>query len=158
LGEAEEARDVVRDVTEIFGEFNPSDFIWLFKKLDLQGFGKRIEDLFMRFDTLVEKIICKREEMRKNKKMVKNKVEEGAKLRDFLDVLLDCAEDENSEVKIERVHIKALIMVIKFIYILFFYLKINANECSRALFKTLNSKFFIEIRKVNALKIVCLIF
>ncbi|GAU23196.1 hypothetical protein TSUD_172230 [Trifolium subterraneum] len=111
LGEAEEARDVVRDVTEIFGEFNVSDFIWLFKKLDLQGFGKRIEDLFMRFDTLVERVISKREEMRKNKRMVENKGgEKGAEFRDFLDVLLDCVEDENSEVKIERVHIKALIM------------------------------------------------
>ncbi|KAE9593235.1 putative licodione synthase [Lupinus albus] len=104
LGEAEEARDVVRGVTQIFGEFNVSDFIWLFKKLDLQGFQKRIEDLFQRFDTLVEKIISKREEIRKNKR-VKN-----GEIRDFLEVLLDCVEDESLEIKINRVHIKALIM------------------------------------------------
>lgn len=110
LGEAEEARDVVRDVTEIFGEFNVSDFIWLFKKLDLQGFGKRIEDLFMRFDTLVERIISKREEMRKNNGRKENKGEQGAEFRDFLDILLDCSEDKNSEIKVQRVHIKALIM------------------------------------------------
>ncbi|CAL0334072.1 unnamed protein product [Lupinus luteus] len=104
LGEAEEARDVVRGVTQIFGEFNVSDFIWLFKKLDLQGFEKRIEDLFQRFDTLVERIISKREEIRKNKR-VKN-----GEIRDFLDVLLDCVEDESLEIKINRIHIKALIM------------------------------------------------
>lgn len=124
LGEAEEARDVVRDVTEIFGEFNVSDFIWLFKKLDLQGFGKRIEDLFMRFDTLVERIITKREEMRKNKGRKENKGEQGAEFRDFLDILLDCSEDKNSEIKVQRVHIKALIMVIKFISTSFFYVKV----------------------------------
>ncbi|CAL5191540.1 unnamed protein product [Lathyrus oleraceus] len=110
LGEAEEARDVVRDVSKIFGEFNASDFIWLLKKLDLQGFGKRIENLFIRFDTLVERIICKREEMRKNKEKVKNKGDEGVEVRDFLDILLDCAEDENCEVKIERIHLKGLVM------------------------------------------------
>nr|BAA74466.1 cytochrome P450 [Glycyrrhiza echinata] len=112
VGEAEEARDVVRDVTEIFGEFNVSDFIWLFKKMDLQGFGKRIEDLFQRFDTLVERIISKREQTRKDRRRngKKGEQESGDGIRDFLDILLDCTEDENSEIKIQRVHIKALIM------------------------------------------------
>lgn len=107
LGEAEEARDVVRGVTQIFGEFNVSDFIWVFRKLDLQGFGKRIEDLFQKFDTLVERVISKREEMRK--KGMGNDESQG-QVRDFLDILLDYVQDENSEVKINRVHIKALIM------------------------------------------------
>jgi len=107
LGEAEEAREVVRGVTEIFGEFNVSDFIWLFKKVDFQGFGKRIEDLFFKFDTLVERIICTREERRKKRNGESGKGE----IRDFLDILLDCVEDESSEMKIQRVHIKALIMV-----------------------------------------------
>ncbi|KAI4297199.1 hypothetical protein L6164_037096 [Bauhinia variegata] len=65
LGEAEEAREVVRGVTKIFGEFNVSDYIWLFKKFDFQGFGKRIKDLFHSYDTLVERVINKRLEMRK---------------------------------------------------------------------------------------------
>ncbi|XP_058735051.1 licodione synthase-like [Vicia villosa] len=106
LGEVEEAREVVRGVTEIFGEFNVSDFIWLFKKVDFQGFGKRVEDLFHKFDTLVERIICKREETRK-----KNKGENSNRqARDFLDILLDFVENQNSDVKIQKVHIKALIM------------------------------------------------
>ncbi|XP_017420169.1 licodione synthase [Vigna angularis] len=107
LGEAEEARDVVRGVTKIFGEFNVSDFVWLLGKLDLQGFGKRIEDLFVRLDAMVERIICKREEMRRRRKRVENG---DCDVRDFLDVLLDCVEDENCQVKINRVHVKALIV------------------------------------------------
>jgi 2-hydroxyisoflavanone synthase len=123
LGEAVEAKDVIRDVTEMF-EFNVSDFIWLLKKLDIQGHGKRIEDLFLRFDTLVERVISKREEMRKNKGIVGNQKgeEDGSGFKDFLDILLDCVENEKSEVKIERVHIKALVMVIKSIYTSFFNL------------------------------------
>nr|WIL10286.1 chalcone synthase [Grona styracifolia] len=106
VGEAEEAREVVRGVTQIFGEFNVSDFIWLFKKFDFQGFGKRIEDLFHKFDTLVERVISQREELRR-----KNGNKNGdSEVRDFLDILLDCVHDNNSEVKINRVHIKALIM------------------------------------------------
>ena len=42
LGEAEEAREVVRGVTEIFGEFNVSDFIWLFKNC-FQSLGRAME-------------------------------------------------------------------------------------------------------------------
>jgi len=116
LGEAEEARDVVRGVTKIFGEFNVSDFVWLLGKLDLQGFGKRIEDLFGKLDAMVERIICKREEMRRRKR-----VENGdCDVRDFLDVLLDCVEDENCQVKINRVHVKAIIVVnLAFITLIF---------------------------------------
>ncbi|KAI4296615.1 hypothetical protein L6164_036561 [Bauhinia variegata] len=108
LGEAVEAREVVRGVTKIFGEFNVSDFIWLFKKFDFQGFGKRIEDLFHSFDTLVERVISKRLEMRKKEKGEDD--ESTTKLKDFLDILLDCVEDESSELKINLVHVKALIM------------------------------------------------
>ncbi|XP_027345432.1 licodione synthase-like [Abrus precatorius] len=111
LGEAEEARDVVRGVTKIFGEFNVSDFIWLFKSFDFQGFGERIEDLFRRFDSLVEKVISKREEMRKNKAIENGESWRGeGEIKDFLNILLDYVDDESSEVKINRVHIKALIM------------------------------------------------
>ncbi|KAK7404619.1 hypothetical protein VNO78_05574 [Psophocarpus tetragonolobus] len=110
LGEAEEAREVVRGVTQIFGEFNVSDFIWIFKKLDLQGFGKRIEDLFLKFDTLVERVISKREEMRRNPNPTPQTLNKDYQVRDFLDILLDCVQDHTSDVKINRVHIKALIM------------------------------------------------
>ncbi|CAN6559665.1 unnamed protein product [Malus baccata var. baccata] len=113
-GRDEEARLVAREVTRIFGEFNLSDFVWFCKKLDLQGFGKRIENTHRRYDALMEKVISEREELRKkNMKNGGDNVEEEMVLKDFLDVLLDLLEKGSGEiegVKFTRVHIKALIM------------------------------------------------
>nr|AGA17936.1 flavone synthase II [Dahlia pinnata] len=103
--EAEEAKNLVREVTTIFGEFNVSDFIWFCKKLDLQGFKKRYEDIRTRYDALLERIIFAREEMRKEGKGM-----EDGKGKDFLDMLLDVLEDDKAEIKITRNHIKALIL------------------------------------------------
>ncbi|XP_028800537.1 licodione synthase-like [Neltuma alba] len=103
IGESEEASRVIREVTTMFGEFNVADFVGVLKKVDVQGFGKRIENLYQRFDGLVERIITKREQARKNGR-------KQDRDRDFLDILLDIAEDESSEVKINRVHMKGLVM------------------------------------------------
>ncbi|XP_076938553.1 cytochrome P450 93B2-like [Bidens hawaiensis] len=103
--EAEEVKNLVREVTKIFGEFNVSDFIWFCRKLDLQGFKKRYEDIRTRYDALLEKIISQREEVRRKE----GKGKDG-KGRDFLDLLLDVLEDEKAEIKITRNHIKALIL------------------------------------------------
>lgn len=112
LGRAEEARAVIREVAQIFGEFNVSDYIWFFKHLDLQGFGKRIEDIHRRFDALVEKIITEREDLRKKKENGEiERDDREHQQKDFMDILLDFSEDENSEIKLTRAHIKALIVV-----------------------------------------------
>ena len=121
FGEVEDARNVVRDVTKINGEFNFSDFIWIVKKLDFQGFQKRIEDIFQRFDKLVESIVSKRERIRENRKMENGK--DGkceSEMRDFLDILLDYMEDKSSEIKINKVHIKGLILVNIYNFLLLF--------------------------------------
>ncbi|XP_054796740.1 licodione synthase-like [Prosopis cineraria] len=109
IGESEEARDVIREVTKMFGEFNVADFVWVMKKLDVQGFGKRIEDLYQRFDSLVDRIITKREQARNKARGQGGGKHEGGE-RDFLDILLDIAADETSDVKINRVHMKGLVM------------------------------------------------
>ncbi|KAH7542524.1 hypothetical protein FEM48_Zijuj02G0083200 [Ziziphus jujuba var. spinosa] len=113
-GRVEEARTVIRDVTKIFGEFNLSDYIWFCRRLDLQGFGKRIEDIHKRFDTLLEKIIAEREEFRKKKKEDADQEtcndQEEEEVKDFLDILLDITEDDNAEITLTRLHIKALVM------------------------------------------------
>ena len=67
-GRVEEARTVVREVTKIFGEFNLSDFVWCLRRLDLQGFGKRIEEIFRRYDSLIETVLRQREELRRQRK------------------------------------------------------------------------------------------
>ncbi|KAG4131228.1 hypothetical protein ERO13_D09G193501v2, partial [Gossypium hirsutum] len=74
--------------------------------IDVQGFRKRFLDIHNRYDSLLEKIMRDREELRKNKKPNDDDV------KDFLDIMLDIFEDEHSEVQLTRNHIKALILLI----------------------------------------------
>ncbi|KZV23934.1 Flavone synthase II [Dorcoceras hygrometricum] len=100
-GEAEAARNVIRDVTQIFGEFDVSDIIWFCKNFDLQGIRRRSEDIQKRYDGLLEKIITDREKTRGGG---------GGGVKDFLDMLLDVMDSKNSDVKFTREHLKALIL------------------------------------------------
>eukprot|EP00257_Ricinus_communis_P022343 XP_015582042.1 licodione synthase [Ricinus communis] len=104
--EAEIARTVIREVTQIFGEFNVSDFIWFCKNIDFQGFRKRIDHTFNKYDGLLEKLITEREKQRKKNKS------DGVKheAMNFLDIMLDVMEDETAEMKLTRDHIKALLL------------------------------------------------
>ncbi|CAI0475033.1 unnamed protein product [Linum tenue] len=47
-GHADVARRVIREVSQIFGEFNVSDFVWCLRKFDVQGFKKRSDDIHRR--------------------------------------------------------------------------------------------------------------
>ncbi|KAJ4842282.1 hypothetical protein Tsubulata_023807, partial [Turnera subulata] len=105
-GRAEVAKSVVRDLTKIYGDFNMSDFIWLFKNFDLQGFGKRFEQILQKGDSLLEPIITEHQEERQKIKSSGEKYE----ARNFLDLMFDCMEDETSEIKVTRDHIKGLVM------------------------------------------------
>ncbi|XP_050367662.1 licodione synthase-like [Argentina anserina] len=108
---AEEMASVVREATQIFGEFNFSDFNWIWKKFDLQGFRKRTEAIHKKFDALVEKVIAEREELRKIQKKGNNITEEED-VKGFLDILLDIVENksiEDLEVEFSRDHVKGLI-------------------------------------------------
>ncbi|MFS7977334.1 putative 3,9-dihydroxypterocarpan 6A-monooxygenase [Helianthus anomalus] len=99
--EAGEMRKLVTEITEIAGKFNLSDYIWILKNLDLQGFGKRLKDIRRRFDELIDGIIKDHEESRK---------QGSGKVKDLLNILLDIAEDETMEIKLTREHIKAFIL------------------------------------------------
>nr|XP_011466600.1 PREDICTED: licodione synthase-like isoform X1 [Fragaria vesca subsp. vesca] len=84
--------------------------VW--KKLDLQGFGKRIDDTHLKFDELVEKVVKEREQLRLKNKKTNGGEEKDEEVKDFLSILLDMLEDESgesAEVGFSRVHIKALI-------------------------------------------------
>ncbi|KAF5774161.1 putative 3,9-dihydroxypterocarpan 6A-monooxygenase [Helianthus annuus] len=63
-GEADNIRKLIFEITDVLGTFKLPDYIWLFKSLDLQGFGKRVKDFHRRFDVLVEKIIKEHEAAR----------------------------------------------------------------------------------------------
>ncbi|WVZ03090.1 hypothetical protein V8G54_023896 [Vigna mungo] len=107
--QAEQARALVREVTQIFGEFNVSDFIGFCRNLDLQGFRKRALDIHKRYDSLLEKIISDREELRRESKV--ERCEDGEeKVKDFLDILLDIVEQKDLEVELTRNHVKSLIL------------------------------------------------
>ncbi|KAL7583529.1 hypothetical protein Lser_V15G42502 [Lactuca serriola] len=100
--EAGEMRILVAEMAEIMGRFNLSNYIWFIKNLDFQGFGKRLNDIGRRFDTLIERIMKDHEETRKQK--------ETGEVKDLLDILLDISEDESMEIKLTRDNIKAFIM------------------------------------------------
>lgn len=103
----EEIRTAILDTGHVVGGFNLADFFWFCKGFDLQGFGKKIEYVNARNESLFEKIICEREDLRKKYKEDDKEI----KLKSLLDVLLDVSEDENAEIKITRLHIKALLLV-----------------------------------------------
>ncbi|KAH6822016.1 hypothetical protein C2S53_014486 [Perilla frutescens var. hirtella] len=104
--EAEAARTVIREVTQIFGEFDVSDIIWLCKNFDFQGIRKRSEDIQRRYDALLEKIITDREKQRRTHGGGGG----GGEAKDFLDMFLDIMESGKAEVKFTREHLKALIL------------------------------------------------
>ncbi|KAD4584620.1 hypothetical protein E3N88_22221 [Mikania micrantha] len=96
-GQADDIRKMVFGITEAIGSFNLSDNIWLFKNLDLQGYGKRVKDFHRRFDALIEKIIKEHEESQSQEK-------------DLLSMLLHIAEDEKMDIHLTRENIKAFIL------------------------------------------------
>lgn len=72
-----------------------------------------------RYDALLEKIIRDREELRRKKRVQRAKEGGGQEeeVKDFLDMTLDIYEDENSEMKLTRDHIKALVLVTAYSFI-----------------------------------------
>nr|XP_043637773.1 cytochrome P450 93A3-like [Erigeron canadensis] len=91
---------LVADMVHAAGNFNLSDYIWLFKSLDLQGLGKKAKKLRARFDIMIERIIKEHEEVRKH----------GGETKDLLHILLDIEQDESMEIKLSRENIKAFIL------------------------------------------------
>ncbi|KAI3958260.1 hypothetical protein MKW92_002639 [Papaver armeniacum] len=111
----EEVRSLVREVTEIFGQFNVSDSFWFLRNLDLQGFLKKSTDIRGRYDILLERIIKEREEVRRNNTTGKPTSDVGNnKEKDFMDILLDVSEDMNSEVKLNRDNVKAFLLLFEY--------------------------------------------
>lgn len=103
VGDAGDIRKLIFEITETMGNFNLSDNIWLFKNLDLQGFGKRVKDIHRRFDSLIEKIIIEHEDARKDGTR--------SEMKDLLNILLDISEDESMEIDLTRDNLKAFILV-----------------------------------------------
>ncbi|KAJ0111614.1 hypothetical protein Patl1_01392 [Pistacia atlantica] len=108
--EAGEVRKLVQELTQLGAKFNLSDTIWFCKKLDLQGFRRKLEDARKRYDVMMERIMKEHEESRKKRKQMGD---EGDSERDLLDVLFHTFEDKNAEMRLTRANIKAFIMYLK---------------------------------------------
>ncbi|CAN1230791.1 Licodione synthase [Linum grandiflorum] len=106
------ARKVIREVSEIAGEFNVSDFVWILKGFDVQGVGKRAGDIHKRYDEVLETIISDREEKRKERrrKGSQENEEEEVVVKDFIDMMLDIMEDDTAEIQVTRDHVEALVL------------------------------------------------
>ncbi|RDX63227.1 2-hydroxyisoflavanone synthase, partial [Mucuna pruriens] len=110
LGESEEVRDMARQAVKIFGEYSLTDFIWPLKKLKFGKYEKRIDEIFNKFDPIIEKVIKKRQEIIKRRKESNGEVDEADQSVVFLDTLLQFAEDESMEIKITKEQIKGLVV------------------------------------------------
>ncbi|KAI3933622.1 hypothetical protein MKW92_030454 [Papaver armeniacum] len=99
----EELRNLIREVSGIFGLLNVHDFLdFIPRFFDFQGILKTARDVRRRYNVLLEEIMVEREEARKMKK--------GDGERDVLDMLLDAVADEKSDVKITRDNVKAVVL------------------------------------------------
>ncbi|KAH7511013.1 hypothetical protein FEM48_ZijujUnG0057600 [Ziziphus jujuba var. spinosa] len=107
--EADRVRKLVKETAELTGKFNLSDYIGFCKNIDLQGFRKRLKEVRENFDTMMERIIKEHEEARKKEKKINGGGDDHG-VKDLLDILLDIAEDERSEIRLTRENIKAFIL------------------------------------------------
>ncbi|KAH7512428.1 hypothetical protein FEM48_Zijuj12G0089800 [Ziziphus jujuba var. spinosa] len=108
--EADQVRKLVKETAELTGKFNLSDYIGFCKNIDLQGFRKRLKEVRENFDTMMEWIIKEHEQARKKEKKINGGGDDHG-VKDLLDILLDIAEDERSEIRLTRENIKAFILM-----------------------------------------------
>lgn len=93
-------KSVIREGMQIGATFNLADFIPQIKSLDLQGITKRLKVIAKVFDEFLEKIIDEHVQFRDEKNRTK----------DFVDVLLGFMGSEETEYRVERDTIKAIIL------------------------------------------------
>ena len=110
--EAEEMMELVKGVIELGGKLALGDAFGALGRLDLFGYGKKLEGKLRKFDGLVEKIM---EEHQRIDGRIKGGQREG---RDIMDILLEIHQDPSAELKLTRTDIKSFFLV-SFIYCCF---------------------------------------
>lgn len=110
LGDNSEGfKDLVSEISTTLGGFNIGDFIPYLDWLDLQGIKGRMKKAGERFDAFAEKLIDGHIERRRA--IFNDQVDaEAEPVKDVVDVLLNMAEADKSEIKITREKIKALVL------------------------------------------------
>ncbi|KAL6284205.1 hypothetical protein ACE6H2_015134 [Prunus campanulata] len=92
-------KSVVKEGTQLLSAPNLGDYIPFIAPLDLQGFTKRMKSVNKAFDTFFEKII--EEHLQSN---------DEERTKDFVDVMVSFMGSEESQYRVERPHIKAIIL------------------------------------------------
>ncbi|WVZ79411.1 hypothetical protein U9M48_026991 [Paspalum notatum var. saurae] len=105
----EEMRRVVAETAELTGTFNLQDYIGVFKHWDVQGLGRRIDEVHRKFDAMMERILTAREGERRRRREEAAAGDGGAAM-DVLDMLFDMHEDEAAEMRLTRDNIKAFML------------------------------------------------
>ncbi|KAH9292487.1 hypothetical protein KI387_042327, partial [Taxus chinensis] len=102
-------REMVSEISAVAGAFCIGDYIPFLDWLDLQGLRRRMRAVDKVFGGFAEKVI---DEHINCRRVEKERGQEEQGVKDIVDVLLNMAESESQgkEMKITRVHIKAIIM------------------------------------------------
>uniref|UniRef100_A0A0A0KK86 Cytochrome P450 n=1 Tax=Cucumis sativus TaxID=3659 RepID=A0A0A0KK86_CUCSA len=100
---------VIQEGMQFAAAPNLGDFIPAIAWLDLQGFTRKMKRVHKVYDEFLEKII--------NEHLV---ARGGKKTRDFVDVMLDLIDSQQTEYQIDRSAIKAIMLVCQFFYFYFF--------------------------------------
>ncbi|KAL4388655.1 hypothetical protein GQ457_09G002310 [Hibiscus cannabinus] len=104
--EASEVQSLVKEMNSLGTMLNLADSFWFCKKLDLQGYRKRLKNVRDKFDILMEKVISEHKEARNGN----GSTGDDGTVKDVLDLLIDQSEDENAEMRLTRENIKAFVM------------------------------------------------
>lgn len=103
-----EFKDAVEQLLGTFSKPNISDFFPIFARFDIQGIEKQVKALRGKVDAIVDAVIDERI------KTVPNKVEDPigneTEKKDFIQILLELARQENEGQKITLTQVKAIVM------------------------------------------------
>lgn len=118
-----ELRSALSRLTTILSKPNVSDFFPWFARFDLQGVERDMKEVSLWIDRIFDFVIAQREEQNRRRETVAGKHETRS---DFLQLLLECKDDEESGTSISKDEIKALLMassniILKAIYLLATY-------------------------------------
>ncbi|KAK9757228.1 hypothetical protein RND81_01G149800 [Saponaria officinalis] len=103
---------LLREFLEMLGAFRVGDFIpslaWTNR---LDGWDAKVDRVAKEFDRFLEQVVTEHEDRRRdNQYGDRDSKEDGEKVKDFVDVLLDVQKDETVGFSIERDSIKALLL------------------------------------------------
>ncbi|KAL5549775.1 hypothetical protein UlMin_005006 [Ulmus minor] len=101
--EAEKLRELIKNTLDVGLKVAFGDVLGPLKRLAFWFYGKKMIDVIMKYDEILERFMKEHEERRKI---------DGFERKDWdlMDILLEVYEDDNAAIKITRTHIKAFFL------------------------------------------------